>query len=326
MSEFELVTRVDDALPSPARLEEPELPTIRVGAVQCAWSADRAQHLSVLERGIQLAASQGARVVCLQELTLSPYFAVDAELEDALERFAEDLESGPTASFARDMARRYGVAVHASLYERADEDSGFNTAICVEARGELLARTRKVHIPNAPGYHEDRYFSPGDSGFPVVEVAGSSFGFPTCWDQWFPELARIYSLEGAEILVYPTAIGSEPHLREFDTQPLWEQMIVANGLANATFMVVVNRTGFEPPLEFYGSSFISDPYGRTLVRAPRDRPAVLVADLDLNHRRDWLNFGLLTARRPDQYRRLLDGAAPGRRPDPEIAAAKGRGC
>jgi N-carbamoylputrescine amidase len=307
MNDFELVTRIDDPLPSPARLEPPELPTIRVGAVQCAWNPDRTQHLATLERGIQLAAARGTHVVCLQELTLSPYFAVDSDVEDALERFGEDIETGPTASFAREMARRFGVAVHASLYERVDEETGFNTAICVEPRGELVARTRKLHIPGFPGYHEDRYFTPGDTGFPVVEVAGSNFGFPTCWDQWFPELARIYALEGAEILVYPTAIGSEPHLDGFDTQPLWEKMIVANGLANATFMVAVNRIGLEPPLEFYGSSFISDPYGRILVRASRKQPSVLVADLDLNHRRDWLNFGLITTRRPEQYRRLLDG-------------------
>jgi N-carbamoylputrescine amidase len=326
VNDFELIARIDDPLPSPARLEPPELPTIRVGAVQCAWSADREEHLAVLEEGIHLAASQGAEAVCLQELTLSPYFPVDADLEHALERFAEDVEGGPTASFARKMARRYRVAVHASLYERADEKTGFNTAICVEARGELVARTRKIHIPSFPGYHEDRYFTPGDSGFPVVEVAGSRFGFPTCWDQWFPELARIYSLEGAEILVYPTAIGSEPHLQEFDTQPLWEKLIVANGLANATFMVVVNRIGFEQPLEFYGSSFISDPYGRILVRAPRDRAAVLVADLDLNHRRDWLNFELITTRRPDQYRRLLDGAPHVRRPGPARTALERHDC
>jgi N-carbamoylputrescine amidase len=310
LSDFELVTRIDEPLSSPARVEPPELPTIRVGAVQCAWSPDPEHHLDVLERGIGLAVGHGAQLVCLQELTLSPYFAVDADLDDALERFGEDVASGPTSSFARKMAQRHGVAVHASLYERTDENTGFNTAICVDAVGELVARTRKVHIPSFPNYHEDRYFSPGDTGFPVVEVAGSSFGFPTCWDQWFPELARIYSLEGAEVLVYPTAIGSEPHLdQDFDTQPLWERLIVANGLANATFMVVINRIGLEEPVEFYGSSFVSDPYGRVLVRAPRDRPAVLVADLDLNHRRDWLGFGLMTTRRPDQYRRLLDSEA-----------------
>jgi N-carbamoylputrescine amidase len=186
---------------------------------------------------------------------------------------------------------------------------GFNDAANLDA-GNMWP-TEFALKKLTPGEEKKVSFAPGDTGFPVVEVAGSSFGFPTCWDQWFPELARIYSLEGAEILVYPTAIGSEPHLVEFDTQPLWEQLIVANGLANATFMVVVNRIGFERPLEFYGSSFISDPYGRVLVRAPRDRPTVLVADLDLNHRRNWINFGLITTRRPEQYSGLLDGAAGG---------------
>src|SRR5204862_5650624 len=127
-------------------------------------------------------------------------------------------------------------------------------------------------------------------------------GCPTCWDQWFPELARAYSLAGAEVLIYPTAIGSEPDHPGFDTEPLWQQVIVANGVANGTFMVAVNRIGEEGPITFYGSSFISDPYGRILAQAPRDRPAVLVADLDLDQRRDWLElFPLLSTRRPDAY-------------------------
>ena len=161
--------------------------------------------------------------------------------------------------------------MHASLYERAGEgELGFNTAICVSPTGEVVARTRKQHIPVTAGYYEDHYFRPGDSGYPVVELAGAGFGFPTCWDQWFPELARAYSLGGAEVIVYPTAIGSEPDHPGFDTEPLWEQVIIANGIANGTFMVAVNRIGDEPPLRFYGSSFISDPYGRVLVQAPRD--------------------------------------------------------
>jgi len=156
------------------------------------------------------------------------------------------------------------------------------------------------------GYYEDHYFRPGDSGYPVVELAGGHFGFPTCWDQWFPELARAYALGGAEVLIYPTAIGSEPDHPQFDTEPLWERVITANGIANGTFMVAVNRIGDEPPLRFYGSSFISDPYGRILVQAPRDRPAVLVADLDLDQRRDWLElFPFLTTRRPTEYAPLV---------------------
>jgi len=161
------------------------------------------------------------------------------------------------------------------------------------------------------GYYEDKYFRPGppENGFPVVGLGDASFGFPTCWDQWFPELARAYSLAGAEVLVYPTAIGSEPDHPDFDTQPLWQQVIVANGIANGTFMVAVNRIGTEPPLTFYGTSFISDPYGRVLAQAPRDAPAVLVADLDLDQREDWLElFPFLTTRRPDAYAALTERA------------------
>jgi len=209
------------------------------------------------------------------------------------------------------MAGEHGVHVHASLYEAAEKgDLGYNTAIVVGPDGQLVARTRKLHIPVTAGYHEDRYFRPGPKGedaFPLVGLGEAKLGLPTCWDQWFPELARAYSLEGADVLVYPTAIGSEPDHPEFDTQPLWQQVIVANGIANGVFMVAVNRIGTEPPLTFYGSSFVSDPYGRVLAQAPRDEPAVLVADLDLDQRRDWLElFPFLSTRRPDAYGSLAD--------------------
>ncbi len=170
--------------------------------------------------------------------------------------------------------------VHASLFERADgpegpDGLGYNTAVVLAPDGQLLSRTRKLHIPITAGYYEDHYFRPGPAGedaFPltVLPTDGGDvqLGCPTCWDQWFPELARAYSLEGAEVLIYPTAIGSEPDHPDFDTQPLWQQVIVGAGIANGTFMVAVNRIGVEPPLTFYGSSFISDPYGRVLVQAP----------------------------------------------------------
>jgi N-carbamoylputrescine amidase len=211
------------------------------------------------------------------------------------------------------MAAETGASVHASLYERAEQPDGlgYNTAIVVAPDGALLARTRKLHIPVTAGYHEDRYFRPGPAGaeaFTLLKVGEAQVGLPTCWDQWFPELARAYSLRGADVLVYPTAIGSEPDHPGFDTEPLWERVIVGNAIANGTFMIAVNRIGEEPPLRFYGSSFICDPYGRILVQAPRDEPAVLVADLDLDQRRDWLElFPFLSTRRPDAYASL---AAP----------------
>ncbi len=313
---------------SPARTRPAERAPLRVGAVQVAWSADAEAHRANLAAGVALAAEAGARLVALQELTLSPYFAVSDRGPGPGWAQPELLDGGGTRVLATELATRHRIHVHASLYEEVPaaeggppaDGRGYNTAIVVGPDGELVARTRKVHIPVTAGYHEDRYFLPGDGGFPAVPVADATFGFPTCWDQWFPETSRAYSLAGAEVLVYPTAIGSEPDHPGFDTQPLWQQVIVGQGIANGTFMVAVNRIGTEvltlvdgtpvanadgqrlTPITFYGSSFISDPYGRILVQAPRDRPAVLVADLDLDARRDWLElFPFLDTRRPDQY-------------------------
>jgi N-carbamoylputrescine amidase len=302
---------------SPARTRPPERPPLRIGLVQERWRPDGDAHRAALAAGIRMAAQEGARIVCLQELTLSPYFAITPDGPRAAGAEPEELESGPTVSFAREMARETGVHIHASLFERADQagdDLGFNTAVVVAPDGQLISRTRKLHIPVTAGYYEDHYFRPGPADaepFPLTRLPleGApdpvNLGCPTCWDQWFPELARAYSLEGAEVIIYPTAIGSEPDHPDFDTQPLWQQVIVANGVANGTFMVAINRIGTEEPLTFYGSSFVSDPYGRVLAQAPRDRPAVIVADLDLDQRRDWLElFPFLTTRRPDAYARL----------------------
>jgi N-carbamoylputrescine amidase len=314
MAELQLIekTGVED---SPARTRAPGRQPLRIGVVQQAWHADPDEHREALATGIRLAASRGARLVCLQELTLSPYFAVDPAGPQEVGAEPEELPGGPTFQFAASMAAETGVHVHASLYERAEagDGLGFNTAIVVAPDGTLVGKTRKLHIPITAGYYEDRYFRPGPAEgapFPLVALGEAQLGLPTCWDQWFPELARAYSLAGADVLIYPTAIGSEPDHPDFDTQPLWQQVIVANGIANGTFMVAVNRTGEEAPLRFYGSSFISDPYGRVLVQAPRDEAAVLVADLDLDQRTDWLElFPFLTTRRPDAYASLTEEGA-----------------
>jgi N-carbamoylputrescine amidase len=307
--------------PSPARKQPPRRAPLRIAAVQERWHEDPTEHEGALAEGVARAAAAGARLVCLQELTLSRYFAADPAGPRASAVQPEELPGGATHRFAARVAGEHGVHVHASLYERAPappggqhaDGLGYNTAIVVSPDGELLARTRKLHIPITAGYHEDRYFRPGPGDqqpFPVLALAGARFGLPTCWDQWFPEVARAYSLEGVDVLVYPTAIGSEPDHPDFDTQPLWEQVIVGNAIANGVFMVAVNRIGEEPPLRFYGSSFICDPYGRKLAQAPRDEPAVLVADLDLDQRHDWLElFPFLATRRPDAYARLAEQAA-----------------
>jgi N-carbamoylputrescine amidase len=297
---------------SPARTRAPRRAPFRVGAVQERWHEDPEEHRQALAAGVRSAAERGAQLVCLQELTLSRYFAVDPGGPAAAGAEPEQLPGGPTYLFAAETARETGAHVHASLYERCEgpDGLGFNTAIVVAPDGELVARTRKLHIPLTAGYHEDRYFRPGPGEgepYPLVALAQARLGLPTCWDQWFPEVARAYSLQGADVLVYPTAIGSEPEHPEFDTQPLWEQVIRGNAIANGVFMVAVNRIGHEPPLRFYGSSFICDPYGRKLVQAPREQPAVLVADLDLDQREDWLElFPFLRTRRPETYASLTD--------------------
>jgi N-carbamoylputrescine amidase len=305
--------------PSPARTRSPTRLPLRVGAVQERWHPDPEEHQAALAAGIRIAAEQGARLVCLQELTLSPYFAITADGPQAVGVEPEDLEAGPTVTFVRRMAGETGAYVHGSLYERADgsDGLGYNTAILIGPDGRLVSRTRKLHIPVTAGYYEDRYFRPGpvdQDPFPVSSIptpgGEARLGLPTCWDQWFPELARAYSLGGAEVLIYPTAIGSEPDHPDFDTEPLWQQVIVAAGIANGTFMVAINRIGTEGPITFYGSSFVSDPYGRILVQAPRDQPAVLVADLDLDQRQDWLElFPFLRTRRPDAYAKLTEPRA-----------------
>ena len=293
------------ALPSLSRVKPATREPLRAALVQMHWEEDAAAHLANLKQGIELAAKAGAKIVFLPELTLSRYPA-DKKPTGVPSAIAEDLE-GPTLKFAREAAEKYGIHVHASMYEASGlaDGRGYNVAILVNPEGELLGYTPKTHIPVTAGYYEDKYFAPGPNDqdpYPVYDLGFGKFGLPTCWDEWFPEVARCYSLAGAEVLAYPTAIGSEPDHPDFDTAPLWQQVIVGNGIANGTFMVVPNRWGFEGALNFYGSSFISDPYGRVLVSASRDQDEVLVANLDLDQRRDWLDlFPFLGTRRPDTY-------------------------
>ncbi|WP_144711755.1 nitrilase-related carbon-nitrogen hydrolase [Curtobacterium pusillum] len=293
---------------------------VRVALVQTRWHEDPVEHRATLADGIAAAAANGAAAVFLQELTLSRYPG-DTPATGAPKDQAESLADGPTITFARAQAIEHGVFVHASLYERPaegdqpDDPRGYNTAILVAPDGTLVGRTRKTHIPISAGYYEDTYFRPGPDAdaFPVYEPTGlgARVGLPTCWDEWFPEVARSYGLAGSEVLAYPTAIGSEPTFPDFDTALIWRQVIVANGITAGQFMVVPNRWGDEGDITFYGSSFISDPFGRVLVEAPRDADAVLVADLDLDARVEWLRlFPFYLTRRPDLYGGLVEEVDP----------------
>jgi N-carbamoylputrescine amidase len=329
VSEYELIV-ADGAPTSLVRVagHRPDGPVLRVGVVQHAWQPDATALAAELHDAIGLAAGAGATIVFLPEIPLLRYPAdgvpATGTRADAL---AEPLVGGPTHALAARAAAEFGIHVHASLYERtgAADGRGLNTAIVVAPSGEIVARTHKTHIPVTAGYYEDKWFAagPADGGeqggaYPVHAIDGIEglrLGLPTCWDEWFPEVARAYGLGGANVVAYPTAIGSEPDHPDVDTEPLWRQVIVAHGIENGLFMVVPNRTGVEirpdgsPGNAFYGSSFVSDPYGRILVRAPRDTRAVLVADLDLEQGRDWIDlFPFFRTRRPDTYAPLV---APG---------------
>ena len=303
------------ALPSLSRVKPAERQPLRVGLVQTKWHADEAEHLGVLAEGIAAAAKAGAKIVFLPELTLSRYMA-DTKPDFTPNSLAESLDDGPTYRFAAKAAAENNLFVHTSLYEHQPmpDGRGLNVAIVVDPAGRIVSRTPKLHIPVTAGYYEDQYFAQGPSDgepYPVYELdfdgTVAQIGLPTCWDEWFAEVVRNYSLRGAEVLAYPTAIGSEPDHPAFDTEPLWRQVIVGNAIANGTFMIVPNRYGNEGSITFYGSSFICDPYGRIIAQAAREGDEVLVADLDLDQRRDWLDlFPFLATRRPDTYDMLVE--------------------
>jgi N-carbamoylputrescine amidase len=227
-------------------------------------------------------------------------------------------------AFAKDAARENDVFVQVSLYEKVERDDelGFNTALLVAPNGEIVAQTRKLHIPVTEGYFEDCYFAegPSDNPYPVhvvaVDSADVKVGLPTCWDEWFPEVARNYGLRGADLLCYPTAIGSEPDHPQFNTRPLWQSVIVGHAIANGLFIAVPNRTGMEGLIRFYGGSFIADPFGRILMEAPENEEVALVAEIDLNHRHDWLQlFPFFATRRPDTYAKLTEPVTNPRQQD-----------
>jgi N-carbamoylputrescine amidase len=296
------------ALPSLSRTREPERAKIKVAAVQFSWREDPEMHRSMIADAVRGAKQAGAEIVFLPELTLSRYPADVCPTGSPVES-AEDLQTGSTMQLVSNLAKELGIFVHASVFEARDfaDGRGLNTAIIVGPNGELIGATPKLHIPVTEGYFEDQYFQNGPNShpypvYPLGLEGDPKLGLPTCWDEWFPEVARAYGLNGADILCYPTAIGSEPDHPQFDTEPLWRQVIVSHAIANGLFIVVPNRFGNEGRIDFYGSSFIVDPYGRILAQASRDQDEILVAELDLDQRRDWLElFPFFATRRPDTY-------------------------
>lgn len=278
----------------------------RIAAVQMSCSKDAAENLEKAAERIQEAASQGANVVCLQELFRSQYFCreEDAHLFDLAETIP-----GPSTERLSQVAREQNVAIVASLFEKREQGLYHNTAAMIDAGGELLGIYRKMHIPDDPLYFEKFYFTPGDTGFKSFDTKSGRISALVCWDQWYPEGARIASLTGASVLFYPTAIGWHPAEKEefgeaqYDA---WRTIQRSHAIANGVYVAAVNRVGFEGPpdrgLEFWGGSFIADPFGRVIAQASHDKEEILYADVDPHvideTRRNW---PFLRDRRIDAY-------------------------
>jgi len=284
----------------------PPSSALRVGLVQMRCGEDPAENLRRAMAGAEEAASRGARLVCLQELFRSRYFCHRAD--HAAFDLAEPVPGPSTVAFAR-FAKKRKVVVVVPVFERRAAGVFHNSAAVLDADGSLAGLYRKMHIPDDPGYHEKFYFSPGDLGFRAIPTAAGTVGTLICWDQWFPEAARLTALAGAAILVYPTAIGgipadsAEDHRRQADA---WETVQRAHAIANGVFVAAVNRVGTEHGVRFWGGSFVCDPLGVVLARAGRGDDEVLIADLDTSRveyaRRHW---PFLRDRRVDAYRGLL---------------------
>lgn len=289
---------------------------VKIGVVQHACTADLTANLAAAERGLREAAERGANIVCLQELFRSVYFCQveDHEYFDLAEPIP-----GPTTARMQKLARELGVVVIASLFERRAPGLYHNTAAIIDADGTFVGKYRKMHIPDDPLFYEKFYFTPGDLGFRAWDTKFGRIGVLICWDQWYPEAARLTALQGAQILFYPTAIGWHPKekaahgVRQHSS---WETIQRGHAVANGCYVVAPNRIGHEAPdggdgIEFWGQSFVADPAGQIVAKASVDREEVLIVEADLDavdtQRTHW---PFLRDRRIDAYgditRRFID--------------------
>jgi N-carbamoylputrescine amidase len=282
----------------------------RIGLIQMTCSKDPNENLAKAEWRIREAAGKGAQIVCVQELFRSQYFC---QREDAaLFDLAEPVPGPTSESFAR-LARELQVAIVGSVFERRAAGVYHNTALVVDADGSLLGIYRKMHIPDDPGYYEKYYFTPGDLGFPCFDTRFARVAPLVCWDQWYPEAARLAALAGAQVLFYPTAIGWHPAEKARDGAAqldAWRTIQRAHAIANGLYVAAVNRVGYEGPpetgLEFWGGSFVVDPFGKLLAEASHDREETLVVECDPRRieevRRNW---PFLRDRRIDAYTGII---------------------
>jgi len=293
----------------------------RIGLVQMACSADPAENLERAVSKVEDAARAGANVVCLPELFRSRYFC---QKEDPATFDLAEPVPGPSTERLGEVAKRLGVAVVAPIFERRAAGVYHNSAAFLDESGRLAGLYRKMHIPDDPAYYEKFYFAPGDLGFPVFPARRGPVGTLICWDQWYPEAARLMALRGAAVLFYPTAIGWHPHEKSTHGAAqldAWVTIQRGHAIANGLYVAAVNRVGHEKPegegagIEFWGTSFVADPQGVLIARAATDREEILVAEIDLARIEDVRrNWPFLRDRRIDAYegitKRFLD-APPG---------------
>ena len=285
---------------------------LSIGLVQQTCGPDIQKNLNATETEIRMAAQRGAKLVCLQELFSSLYFC-QSENHDCFE-LAEPIP-GPTTERLQQLATELSIVIVAGLFERRTAGLFHNTAVVIESDGTLVGTYRKMHIPDDPFFYEKFYFTPGDLGFPCFETSVGKIGVCICWDQWFPEAARLTAMAGAEILIYPTAIGwlaEEKQQWGASQVSAWQTMMRSHAIANGVFLVAPNRVGQEDAIEFWGNSFVADPYGNVLKTASDNSAETLVVECDLSSvetARTYWPF--LRDRRIDAYgdltKRWIDG-------------------
>jgi N-carbamoylputrescine amidase len=275
---------------------------VKVGLIQMSCTADKATNIRKARQKVEEAASKGAQIVCLQELFASLYFCDKEDYENF--KLAESIPGESSEEFQK-LAKEHNIVIIASLFEKRTKGIYHNTVVVIDAGGEFLGMYRKMHIPDDPGFYEKFYFTPGDLGYKVFKTRYATIGTLICWDQWYPEAARLTSLMGAEILFYPTAIGwalNQDEATNTEQFNAWQIIQRSHAVANGVHVVSVNRTGKEGGMQFWGGSFISNPFGSILWQATHLEESVHVQDIDLSltdyYRSHW---PFMRDRRIDSY-------------------------
>jgi N-carbamoylputrescine amidase len=286
--------------------------SVRIGLIQLTAEDTPAANVRKTIPRIEEAAAKGAKIIGLQEMFTTKYFCINQDPKNF--DLAETIETGPSVTELAKVAKRLGVVIVAPLFEARGSEVYHNTAAVIDADGTVLGKYRKMHIPQDPGFEEKFYFTPGDLGFRTWKTAHGDIGVLICWDQWYPEAARLTALGGAQILFYPTAIGWLPEEKAalgHAQHNAWETVQRGHGVANGCYVAATNRVGTEGRTQFWGQSFVSDPYGEIVARASIEKEEILLADCDLVKQREFRRiWPFFRDRRIDAYgdltRRLRD--------------------